>query len=1121
MQQWLIVGLCVIALGMSSSAGQAAPPTFDDGRQRPVSRRFALQEWLEHPYTDELVGFPVSFKLGECLRDSLRLVDDNSGEEIAFQVADSELYEEDGSLRSATVWFWVDSLPALGKRSYTLYGAASAGCRPPAWDASAVTWTALDADIVEVNNGVFSLRLAGNRTFDEPKRPSEVRGPLRGFKGVDGEWRATSQWQVESKVLRHSLRVAEHGPLWTTFASRFEFVSPPGTGGTDTGPFYEMRIKVFPGRDFCRVRERSNFPLRLEPMPRDVTGIPEDPNDTDNWRTMPCPADNLLINCEKGWKADRLYAATVFSRKYVNHPLRPDQFRIHTAIRPALPFMDAGWFATYSTKGQDLLGLVGVDARLWQYPDNCVHPTAGTPGRNTDIMFVNEPGRGAYFRLPLARMERHWLLVVTTRKKVVRDPQWVQSQKKKAYLRHFADRIEPQTCYLWQLRYKFGDLPLNKVKDWILDYDEPREDHPYLFPEARDRQAVLKNIESLPGLAAHFKRMYNSSPYMQYLKTGTFEVKGEFDPGSGIGCVKEQLSQGYNAYIYVLSMGQYVPWMIQFCDIVAPGISDEDWKRMCRYALAGTYVLADDDYWQYAYVRNETTYLPNFNTCRWFGVGIAGLFFRNHPESKKWIEFSRYYLEKELDYHITVDGVGEENVGNYYPFAWRMMSTLIRIMQEKGIADYRNDPKYLAGTRFWLDVLTPPDVRFDPPRRMIPPIGNHPYSAPGFGLHEWNANTFQQIQPDLAAWSHWAWLECGQQPAFHHLLPLNFLWANADFKAKVPPLHSKPLKGFGYIFRNHFPSEKETYLSFKAGRVYFHHDGDEGSFHMFAKGVPLACDGLELIGYTKANVHNMVEILDPGADPKDPKTRSSARGGEVVAHFESPQVDWAAGFFAKEKTRKAEFVKKRIHHTDWRRDIMLIKSKDPEGAEYFAVYDYLNGPDPAIWNLDVHSEEPVVEPATDASAATVRYPGIRKPEYDVGLDVIFVSPASPAIEKVKGTINQAQRYKFPVVEHWLIHSPRRPSEDTFTVLFPRRAGQPAPKVSPILGGRGCVVEHQEGRDIIFASPVPVTYSQGGIEFCGRFGVVRDRQGDRSLTLLDGVLMSYKGRVLKARGNVGF
>ena len=225
------------------------------------------------------------------------------------------------------------------------------------------------------------------------------------------------------------------------------------------------------------------------------------------------------------------------------------------------------------------------------------------------------------------------------------------------------------------------------------------------------------------------------------------------------------------------------------------------------------------------------------------------------------------------------------------------------------------------------------------------------------------------------------------------------------------------------------------------------------------------------------------------------------------------------GFFAKEKTRKAEFAIAKLHQTDWWRNLLLVKSPVPDGAEYFVVYDHLSGPDGSTWNLDVHSEEPTVVPLGGTSPAAVHFPGIRKPLFKVGLDAIFVKPANPSIEKVKGTINKDQIGNFPIIEHWYVHSPRQPNEDTLAILYPRRADQPVPKVTSIAGGRGCVVEHPEGRDIIFASAVPFSYHENGVEFNGRYAVIRDRGAVGSITLLDGTRLSFKGKKLTEKGNL--
>ncbi|MCC6444053.1 MAG: hypothetical protein IT210_11440 [Armatimonadetes bacterium] len=76
--------------------------------------------------------------------------------------------------------------------------------------------------------------------------------------------------------------------------------------------------------------------------------------------------------------------------------------------------------------------------------------------------------------------------------------------------------------------------------------------------------------------------------------------------------------------------------------------------------------------------------------------------------------------------------------------------------------------------------------------------------------------------------------------------------------------------------------------------------------------------------------------------------------------------------------------------------------KDPEGAEYFVVSDCTDGPDPAVWYLDVHSEEPAV--SREGESVAVRFPGIRQERFGVGLDVVFAAPKNPPIDIVKGII---------------------------------------------------------------------------------------------------------------------
>ena len=125
------------------------------------------------------------------------------------------------------------------------------------------------------------------------------------------------------------------------------------------------------------------------------------------------------------------------------------------------------------------------------------------------------------------------------------------------------------------------------------------------------------------------------------------------------------------------------------------------------------------------------------------------------------------------------------------------------------------------------------------------------------------------------------------------------------------------------------------------------------------------------------------------------------------------------------------------------------------------------------------------------------------------------------MEKEKGEWQKAMENQFPIIEHWYTHSPRVAREDTLAVLFPRLAGQPAPKVTPILGGKSFIIEHRSGRGFVFASVVSVVYKEDGVDFVGKYAVVWGRAGQATLTLLEGERLAYKGKVLTAKGNEGF
>ena len=61
--------------------------------------------------------------------------------------------------------------------------------------------------------GLAVVRIAGEKRFDSPVEAATVPGPLRGFKGPDGVWRATSRFVTDAKLLGWKSELVEQGSL--------------------------------------------------------------------------------------------------------------------------------------------------------------------------------------------------------------------------------------------------------------------------------------------------------------------------------------------------------------------------------------------------------------------------------------------------------------------------------------------------------------------------------------------------------------------------------------------------------------------------------------------------------------------------------------------------------------------------------------------------------------------------------------------------------------------------------------------------------------------------------------------------------------------------------------------
>jgi hypothetical protein len=1063
-----ILMISCLCLALPALAESSKPA---DGRPRQFSRDIRLTDVLNHRWVDELVTYALDFPAKQATLRSIRLYDVEGKKEVPFQLSEVVFHDAERQfVKSATIAFFADELPAMGTRQFTVLwdpGTFPGTTQP----AAALKETDLEAETFEVTNGLFGVRLAGKKRFDPPVEAATVPGPLRGFKGPDGVWRGSSRFVTNAKLLGWTSELVEQGPLWKRYRVRFKF---------DGGRFYELDLKMVVDHPYAYVTERNNFRLRLAELSHPLCG-PSGHMAHGKCYTRWGVADQLRILMKENFDPDVCYTPETFCYGFAQDPLKHDEVKVWTAVRPVFPSVDAPWLGTYSTdeKKNDLIAIVGRDAAHWEYPDSSINPHHLTPGVNAEMHFVDEPGEHAYYRIPVARAVRHWLLAVGDKR------EWTQ-------LRYPGSR---QTAYpyLAHLRTKVCDLPLDKVKDWHLNWEQKLPGHPRLFFSPVEAEALLRRIE------AHepFKRYLPKVKGVLTGEGGAKTVQG-VSAHDGGNMVDKLLRVGYSGFVQSISIVRPMRGVAEALDYNARTLDPAQVARTRREMAFLASVVTDGDYWQYAWSKGRTSYLPNFGSDLYLAVGLMALVLPDHPNSKQWLQYMRGELDKELTYYISPDGAGEENIANYYLWTWRQLTVLLGALKHNGIFDAATHPRYQAACRFWIEILTPPQprlaaytapepIRPEERRRRIPPFGDHGFSNNVCLEHGGQTGILKDANPRLAGESAWAWQQtCGAEPATHMGVVPHLLIADPTVAPRVPALGSRRLQGFGAILRNHFPSDKETFLAIKASRIYSHHHPDEGGIHLFGRGVPIILDALHGRDYYREEYHPIITFADG-------KTH---RRGDVVVFRTGPLADFVAAEIPVGPLLPGP-PEPGMTRGGSRRQVLLVKSPTLDVPDYVFLQDIVYGPAASQINLPVFCGKPQVGAGGEANR--VLLPPIGSPNYTVATDLIFLSPKKPDVSVSpipKGEGGECA---------WAVSARQPPGRDWALVIYPRDKAMAPPTVDSLNPPSAFRLTSPGGRavDYVVAAAGATSVQADDFRFTGQCGVARRRDGRVSVSLVDG------------------
>jgi hypothetical protein len=496
----------------------------------------------------------------------------------------------------------------------------------------------------------------------------------------------------------------------------------------------------------------------------------------------------------------------------------------------------------------------------------------------------------------------------------------------------------------------------------------------------------------------------------------------------------------------------------------------------------------------------------------------------DHPLAETWRKRGEAEARRELEDMVREAGTWRECPHYQYEAAmYPMFQSAVPIAYNGGQNIFK-EAKLKATCDYLLNICTPPDPRFG--TRLVPAFGNGSWEmAPTFG---WMASMTHDDDPAFARRMQWMWQEQGKPDwmAFSETV------LNPALPAEAPKLESKNFPGFGAILRSGFPAKDEAWVAFRAGANIEHYNhGDQNSFMFYAKGAPLVIQfGSQYTPYfrgawyfnrvsighqeVKNGMFGGTEFASAAGNTDYPATMVGFNSLGAVDAAVSRHATDRQGLLPDDKNvpmpPNFPMDPYPIPMHTWLRTMALVKSftpagtDDPSGPLYLVIRDTIDSakPLPSEWNIWTLADK------IDLDGNLAHCRGL----YGVDLDVYMAEPAAPK------WFTREDTSKFlagPSQEYWQKTNPGKPWVETLknlrasaapggdflAILFPRKAGEPAPAFETLRNGGGVVIKHARGTDLVGMSRKPALCAANGIGFTGTAGIVHQEGDVVSVTLL--------------------
>lgn len=322
-----------------------------------------------------------------------------------------------------------------------------------------------------------------------------------------------------------------------------------------------------------------------------------------------------------------------------------------------------------------------------------------------------------------------------------------------------------------------GWLDLNKVRQWVLDWEEPQQQYPLFFDPAQ----FVKD----PPAPEDMDRLF-------YAQSVPVNDPLLCSPGS--------------------TTREFADWVPRI-DVTAARMTPVQFAHVKAFFAFMAYATAEEDFFP---TRNMLAGHPNFLVDALAAAGFAAALFPHHPHRMAFFRVFDDAIAKNLQYHLRPDvaaynslgGRHTESPGCYSRYHLRILMLNTVLLAKSGFHPAALSPQGAKWLNWFINILSAPVDG----RRLFPEQGAHCYSPEIPYAVNLYAQLLEPYYPELAQNTY---AVCQGSPLVNWILPLEHDPYRTLFTPKTGgtvSLQSEKFTGYGCILREAVGTPEEISL---------------------------------------------------------------------------------------------------------------------------------------------------------------------------------------------------------------------------------------------------------------------------------------------------------------------